>query len=186
MRPVNLFICTIAASVRLRPSQSRPLGVAGSGASGASGDPAAPMVGPAAAGRCAYSQAPTLASASGQAVPNTPSKIATNSRTVRCASGDAVLPARSACTDGAVSMGSIARTTREVRMGRSGCWGRTQSADRNAIGLASTCQHTRESPARGRQGTYAIASISTRNAACGSAAAWIVVRAGRWSPNTRA
>jgi len=34
-------------------------------------------------------------------------------------------------------------------------------------------------------GEYAMQSISTRSPSPGSPAAWMVVRAGRWSPNTR-
>jgi hypothetical protein len=34
-------------------------------------------------------------------------------------------------------------------------------------------------------GTYAMQSISTRRPSPGRPAAWIVVRAGRWSPNIR-
>jgi len=50
------------------------------------------------------------------------------------------------------------------------------------IGAGSDLVIPTLAPRHHADGTYAMQSISTRSPTPGSAAAWIVVRAGRWSP----
>jgi hypothetical protein len=96
---------------------SRPPGEYGDGGRSCAGmERAALIVAHGAPRHRECSHAPTLASARGQAAPNTPRKIETNSSTHRCDAGDAARPARRA--QGAAGEARLAdgRQSREIGM----------------------------------------------------------------------